>query len=220
MIRKPLNSAVLPTEVAEPDYLLKIILIGDSGVGKTNILSKFVKNQFNPESKTTIGVEFATKTVQINGKTAKAQIWDTAGQERYRAVTSAYYKGANGAMVIYDITNSVSFNSLQKWLKELRDNSDTQVTIMLVGNKSDLAEMRSITTREATDFAESEKLLFFETSARDSTNIGEAFTSLIAAILDNSGFNNLIKSSSTDANKPGVSVKIHKPNLEIDDCCK
>ncbi|OHT03785.1 Ras-related protein YPTC6 [Tritrichomonas foetus] len=220
-MRTSLNSGVLPTEGAEPDYLLKIILIGDSGVGKTNLLNQFVRNQFNPESKTTIGVEFATKTVQINGKTIKAQIWDTAGQERYRAITSAYYKGANGALLMFDITNSVSFNSLHKWLKELRDNSDTKVTIMLIGNKCDMKQMRSITVHEASDFAETEQLLFIETSALDATNVKEAFIKLISTILESSihtGF------GSSDQHKPEItkpksSVRVHDPDNEGPNCC-
>ena len=122
----------------DPDYLIKIVLIGDSGVGKSNLLSQFARNQFIPDSKTTIGVEFATKSIKIKNKTVKAQIWDTAGQERYRAITSAYYKGANGAMVLYDITSSISFTSVDRWMKELRDNTDPNLVIMLIGNKSDL----------------------------------------------------------------------------------
>ena len=181
---KTANHSILPSAGSEPDFLLKIVLIGDSGVGKTNLLSQFVRNQFNPDSKTTIGVEFATKTIQVSEKTVKAQIWDTAGQERYRAVTSAYYKGAIGAMLIYDITSLTSFNGVQKWLKELRENSDNNIVIMLIGNKTDLHPSRSVTEAEGMKYASKEHLLFMETSAENSTNIQEAFTTLIATILD------------------------------------
>lgn len=167
----------------EPDYLLKIVLIGDTGVGKTNLLSRFSRDMFNPDSKSTIGVEFATKTLEIDGKTIKAQIWDTAGQERYRAITSAYYRGAIGALLLYDISASLTFNSLSRWLKELRENADSNMVVMLVGNKCDLTETRAVTTDEGVEFAKSEDLMFIETSARDSTNVQEAFTKLITEIV-------------------------------------
>ncbi|KAH0795916.1 ras-related protein RABA2a [Histomonas meleagridis] len=178
-----LKEGILPVDCQNPDYLLKVILTGDSGVGKTNILSQFVRNQFNPDSMTTIGVEFATKTVHVNGKTVKAQIWDTAGQERYRAITSAYYKGAKGAILMYDITSPNSFTSLTKWIKEIRDNTEN-IPILLVGNKIDLKDRRSISVEEGKNFAEREQLLFIETSALDATNVQEAFTQLLSYILE------------------------------------
>merc|ERR1711881_459949 len=115
----------------EYDYLFKVVLIGDSGVGKSNLLSRFTRNEFNLESKSTIGVEFATRSVSIEGKTIKAQIWDTAGQERYRAITSAYYRGAVGALVVYDISKLRSFNNIERWLSELRELSDSDIVVML-----------------------------------------------------------------------------------------
>lgn len=217
------TKSILPSVGQEPDFLLKIVLIGDSGVGKTNLLSQFVRNQFNPDSKTTIGVEFATKTIQIDDKTVKAQIWDTAGQERYRAVTSAYYKGAIGAMLLYDITSSISFNALQKWLRELRENSDSNIVIMLVGNKCDLTEFRSITESEGARFAENEHLLFIETSAQNATNVHEAFTTLISTILSNyttSGFGVRDRNRSEIGRpRPGVAV-LQKDDRGKPDCCK
>lgn len=220
-MKQSLKTGILPTEVSEPDYLLKIILVGDSGVGKTNILGQFVRNEFNPESKTTIGVEFATRTVQIDGKIIKAQIWDTAGQERYRAVTSAYYKGASGAMLVYDITNSISFNSVRKWLKEIRDNADRQVCIMLIGNKRDLDNLRSITTEESRNLAQSENLLFLETSALSAENIQEAFTVLISTILEQtiSSDASLSKNNSKKQDPSKKGVKISKSDDE-NKCCK
>ncbi|KAJ8503750.1 hypothetical protein OPV22_004636 [Ensete ventricosum] len=128
----------------EYDYLFKIVLIGDSGVGKSNILSRFTRNEFCLDSKSTIGVEFATKTLQIEGKTIKAQIWDTAGQERYRAITSAYYRGAVGALLVYDITKKQTFDNVRRWLRELRDHADSNIVIMMVGNKSDLHHLRAV----------------------------------------------------------------------------
>lgn len=207
------TAALLPIEGTEPDFLLKIILIGDSGVGKTNLLSQFARNQFNPDSKTTIGVEFATKTVQIGDKTIKAQIWDTAGQERYRAITNAYYKGAIGAMLLYDITSQMTFNSLGKWLKELRDNSDTNLVVMLVGNKCDMHELRLIKTQEGMKFAEQEQILFIETSALDTTNVTEAFTQLISTIIDRFGKGDLGKKTDHEVHRQGVVVE------EKSSCC-
>lgn len=128
------------------DYLFKVVLIGDSGVGKSNLLSRFTRNEFDLETKTTIGVEFATNTVNIDSKTIKAQIWDTAGQERYRAITSAYYRGAVGALLVYDISKQSSFDNIERWLNELNDHSDAAITVMLVGNKSDLRHLRAINT--------------------------------------------------------------------------
>lgn len=126
------------TKEEEFDYLFKIVIIGDSGVGKTNLLSRFVDGTFSIDSKPTIGVEFATKTHNIDGKIIKNQIWDTAGQERFRAITNAYYRGAQGAVVVYDLTKSRTFDHIEKWLAELRDNAEQDITIMLLGNKCDL----------------------------------------------------------------------------------
>ena len=113
-------------------YVFLVVLIGDSGVGKSNLLSRFTRNEFNLESKSTIGVEFATRSIQVDGKTIKAQIWDTAGQERYRAITSAYYRGAVGALLVYDIAKHLTYENVERWLRELRDHADANIVIMLV----------------------------------------------------------------------------------------
>jgi Ras-related protein Rab-11A len=130
-----------------------VVLIGDSGVGKSNLLSRFTRNEFNLDSKSTIGVEFATRSIQVDSKTIKAQIWDTAGQERYRAITSAYYRGAVGALLVYDISKHQTYDNVNRWLKELRDHADSNIVIMLVGNKSDLRHLRAVPTDEAKQFA-------------------------------------------------------------------
>ncbi len=133
--------------------LFIVVLIGDSGVGKSNLLSRFTRNEFNLDSKSTIGVEFATRSIQVDAKTIKAQIWDTAGQERYRAITSAYYRGAVGALLVYDISKHQTYDNVTRWLKELRDHADANIVIMLVGNKSDLRHLRAVPTEEAKQFA-------------------------------------------------------------------
>lgn len=164
------------------DFLFKVVLIGDSGVGKSNLLSRFTRNEFNLESKSTIGVEFATRSVKVHNKTVKAQIWDTAGQERYRAITSAYYRGAVGALLVYDIAKHLTYENAERWLKELKEHADGSIVIMLVGNKADLRHLRAVPTDEAKSFAEKNGLSFIETSALDSTNVETAFHTILSEI--------------------------------------
>ncbi|KAJ1605126.1 putative Rab11 [Cryptosporidium canis] len=164
------------------DYLYKIVLIGDSGVGKSNLLSRFTRDEFNLESKSTIGVEFATKSIVTQGKVIKAQIWDTAGQERYRAITSAYYRGAVGALLVYDISKRSSFENVDRWLRELRDHADPNIVVLLVGNKSDLRNLRTVTQEEACAFSEREGMACMEASALNSSNVDEAFHRILSEI--------------------------------------
>ncbi|CAE5956994.1 unnamed protein product [Arabidopsis arenosa] len=166
----------------EYDYLFKVVLIGDSGVGKSNLLSRFTRNEFCLESKSTIGVEFATRTLQVEGRTVKAQIWDTAGQERYRAITSAYYRGALGALLVYDVTKPTTFENVSRWLKELRDHADSNIVIMLIGNKTDLKHLRAVATEDAQSYAEKEGLSFIETSALEALNVEKAFQTILSEI--------------------------------------
>lgn len=166
----------------EYDFLFKVVLIGDSGVGKSNLLSRFTRNEFNLDSKSTIGVEFATRSIQVDSKTIKAQIWDTAGQERYRAITSAYYRGAVGALLVYDISKHQTYENVIRWLKELRDHADANIVIMLVGNKSDLRHLRAVPTEEAKAFASENHLSFIETSAFDASNVELAFQNILTEI--------------------------------------
>ncbi|XP_034401920.1 ras-related protein Rab-25-like [Cyclopterus lumpus] len=164
------------------NFVFKVVLIGESGVGKSNILSRFTKNEFNHDSRTTIGVEFSTRTVHLDNYTIKAQIWDTAGLERYRAITSAYYRGAVGALLVYDISKHLTYESADRWLKELFDHADPHIVVMLVGNKRDLESLRTVPTEEGKDFAEKRGLMFMETSALDSTNVEDAFNEVLIAI--------------------------------------
>lgn len=183
-------------------HIFLVVLIGDSGVGKSNLLSRFTRNEFNLESKSTIGVEFATRSIVVDNKTIKAQIWDTgksvlkihkwthcqwnslilAGQERYRAITSAYYRGAVGALLVYDIAKHLTYENVERWLRELRDHADQNIVIMLVGNKSDLRHLRAVPTDEAKAFAERNGLSFIETSALDSTNVETAFQNILTGL--------------------------------------
>ncbi|XP_073013901.1 ras-related protein RABA5e-like [Typha latifolia] len=167
------------------EYLFKVVIIGDSAVGKSNLLSRYARNEFNLHSKATIGVEFQTQSMEIDGKEVKAQIWDTAGQERFRAVTSAYYRGAVGALVVYDISRRTTFDSVSRWLQELSTHSETTIARMLVGNKCDLGNIRDVSVEEGKNLAEAEGLFFIETSALDSTNVKKAFEIVIREIYDN-----------------------------------
>uniref|UniRef100_A0A8C3PMH7 Ras-related protein Rab-25 n=1 Tax=Calidris pygmaea TaxID=425635 RepID=A0A8C3PMH7_9CHAR len=159
-----------------------VVLIGESGVGKTNLLSRFTRNEFNHDSRTTIGVEFSTRTILVGDAVVKAQIWDTAGLERYRAITSAYYRGAVGALVVFDITKHQTYDVVERWLKELYDHAEASIVVMLVGNKTDLAQAREVPMEEAKMFADNKGLLFVETSALDSTNVEQAFETILKEI--------------------------------------
>ncbi|KAL9553869.1 Ras-related protein ric2 [Mucor bainieri] len=199
----------------EYDYLFKLVLIGDSNVGKSNLLSRFTSNEFNLESKSTIGVEFATKNLEIDAHTVKAQIWDTSGQERYRAITGAYYRGAVGALLVYDITRSSSFQNVEHWLKEIRDHADPNIVIMLVGNKLDLSESsRQVTTEQGGALAEQEGFLFIETSALDATNVDKAFSAVFDAI-----YSNLPKKQANNQEQPsykplqGEKIQLKPPSV-------
>ncbi|ORX78242.1 Rab11-1c [Anaeromyces robustus] len=205
----------------EYDYLFKVVLIGDSGVGKSNLLSRFTRNEFNLESKSTIGVEFATRSIQVDSKTIKAQIWDTAGQERFRAITSAYYRGAVGALLVYDLAKHVTYENVNVWLKELRDHADNNIVVMLVGNKSDLRHLRAVSTEDAKKFAAENNLSFIETSALDSSNVELAFTKILTEIYRI--VSNKALESSENANAPSSQVVSITPTSKDDansgGCC-
>ncbi|XP_010540022.1 PREDICTED: ras-related protein RABA6a-like [Tarenaya hassleriana] len=166
----------------ECDYLFKAVLIGDSAVGKSNLLSRFSRDEFRFDSKPTIGVEFAYRNVRLHDKIIKAQIWDTAGQERFRAITSSYYRGALGALLVYDITRRTTFDNVKKWLSELRGFSSPDTVVVLLGNKSDLRSSREVEESDGKSLAESEGLYFLETSALENLNVEEAFLTMIRRI--------------------------------------
>ena len=161
------------------NMIFKIVLVGDSGVGKTNLLLRYLKNEFNTQTKATVGVEFGNTKVQIDNALIKAQIWDTEGQERYRSITSAYYKGAHGALIVYDITRKDSFDSVEKWLSDLKNNGEEKMVIMAIGNKCDMVNERVISTEEGEAKAQRNNIAFLETSALNATNVAKAFDVLI-----------------------------------------
>jgi Ras-related protein Rab-14 len=157
------------------EYIFKYIIIGDMGVGKSCLLHQFTEKKFIPDSPHTIGVEFGTRIIEVMGKKIKLQIWDTAGQERFRAVTRSYYRGAAGALLVYDITRRPTYNHLTSWLTDARNLTNPNTVIMMIGNKKDLEDQRDVTYEEASNFAKENGLIFLEASAKTGENVEEAF---------------------------------------------
>ena len=171
-------------DVGHFDHIFKILLIGDAGVGKSSILLRFTDDAFEEHLASTIGVDFKVKTVQLGGKTVKLTIWDTAGQERFRTLTSSYYRGCHGIILVFDVNERSSFDNLKQWLDELELYSTTaHSSKLLVGNKIDL-EDRQVTEQEATDFARQQAMMYLECSARTRVGIRQAFEEVVLKILD------------------------------------
>ena len=171
------------TENIKEDLKLKLVLLGDSGVGKTNLISRYISNSFDENTRATIGVEFFCKNFRINKKrTIKVEIWDTAGQERYKAITSVYYKGAKGAFIVYDITSRKTFENVDKWIGEIKERTTDDVKLIIIGNKTDLKNEREITREEALVKFEDRDIPIIETSALEDTNVNEAFINLIKIV--------------------------------------
>ena len=169
------------------DHLYKIIIIGDSGVGKTSLLSKYIKGVFPSSPLPTIAIEFATKIIQIKeGGFIKAQIWDTAGQEKYKSITSHHYRKAVGGLIVYDITKRTSFDNVLQWLSDLKNNADKGCICALVGNKIDLVEknhrIREVSEDEGKLLAKKYEMLFYETSALNNQSVNDAFEDLLQKI--------------------------------------
>jgi len=166
------------------DHLFKILLVGDSGVGKSSLLLRFTDDMFQDTFISTIGVDFKIRNVTIEDKTIKLQIWDTAGQERFRTITSSYYRGAHGIIVVYDITDPVTFNNAKMWLTEIERYACGNVTRLLVGNKADMVAKRAISLEEAKTFAGKNGMLFSEASAKAGEGVDKAFLTLVREIYD------------------------------------
>lgn len=165
-------------------YLYKILLVGDSGVGKSCLLIRFCDDSY-PESKVcTIGVDFQVKTVELDGKHIKVQIWDSAGQERFRTLSGLYYRGAHGVGVVFDVTDEESFQNVESWLEEVECHGCVTAQRLLIGNKCDLTEEREVSSEEAAAFAASHDMKYIETSAKKALNVGEAFMSMVEEIYE------------------------------------
>ncbi len=166
------------------DLLFKLLLIGDSGVGKTCILFRFSDDAFNNTFISTIGIDFKIKTIELRGKKIKLQIWDTAGQERFHTITTSYYRGAMGIMLVYDITSSKSFDNIAKWLRNIQEHANEDVEKMILGNKCDMEDKRVIAKERGETIARENGIRFLETSAKTNVNIERAFMELSESILD------------------------------------
>ncbi|XP_002735510.1 ras-related protein Rab-8A-like [Saccoglossus kowalevskii] len=160
------------------DFLFKLLLIGDSGVGKTCVLFRFSEDAFNSTFISTIGIDFKIRTIELDGKKIKLQIWDTAGQERFRTITTAYYRGAMGIMLVYDITNEKSFDNIKKWIRNIEEHASADVEKMILGNKCDMEDRRTVTKERGEQLAIEYGIKFMETSAKASVNVEEAFITL------------------------------------------
>ena len=171
------------------DLLYKIVIIGDTNVGKSNILSRYLTNEFTSNTKSTVGVELGIKFLKIKNTSTKIQIWDTAGQERYQAITSSYFRGSDGCFIVYDITNETSFNNIEKWFDKIHEENDKEIPVIIVGNKCDLENERKIPTEKAKEKAQNLKCAFYETSALNAINIEQIFEELVNTIYDKTGGN-------------------------------
>lgn len=190
----------------EYDYVFKLLLIGDSGVGKSCLLMRFADNSYSDSYISTIGVDFKIRTIDLDGKTVKLQVWDTAGQERFRTITSSYYRGAHGIIVVYDVTDQDSFNNVKQWFQEIDRYAREGVSKLLVGNKSDLESKKVVNTNTAKEFAESMNIPFLETSAKDSQNVEEAFFAMARQIKDSMRQGGNVDDEKARVNLKGSSV--------------
>ncbi|KAJ8900316.1 hypothetical protein K2173_024956 [Erythroxylum novogranatense] len=198
----------------EYDYLFKLLLIGDSGVGKSCLLLRFADDSYIDSYISTIGVDFKIRTVEQDGKTIKLQIWDTAGQERFRTITSSYYRGAHGIIIVYDVTDQESFNNVKQWLSEIDRYASENVNKLLVGNKSDLTANKVVSYEAGKAFADEIGIPFMETSAKDSTNVEQAFMAMASAIKDRMAS----QPSLNSARPPTVQIK-GQPVAQKSGCC-
>ena len=210
----------------ELDFIFKVVFLGDSSVGKSNIISKYKLNEFNRNSKSTVGVEFYSKIITQNNKNIKIQIWDTAGQERFKSITKSYYKGAKGAIIVYDITRRATFENVQEWFKDTKTMGDnTHLVLMLVGNKCDLVNERQVSTEEGKKEAEMNGMAFMETSALDGTNITEAFELMAKLITEkqmsigNLGLRDESPENKGDISNKAKTIEVNSKAGEKENCC-
>ena len=198
----------------EPSITFKILTIGESGVGKTCVLRRFVENKFLKNHLATIGIDFKTKTLNINNQEIKLKIWDTAGQERFRNITTQYYKGADGIVLVYDVTDEASYEKIRDWMEQILSNTQQEeIGLVLLGNKCDM-EPRTVTEEMGKKMAEELKVNYFETSALTGQGIKEAFEQLTRDIMKKRGV------GETNSDGRGVDLKNKKKNGKNDkDCC-
>ena len=200
----------------EYDFIFKVLLLGNSDVGKSSLILRYVDQVWSDTFVPTIGVDFKVKTLEIENKQIKMQIWDTAGQERFRNVISSYFRGSHGIFLIYDITNRDSFKNLENWLIEIEKNASQNVLKILIGNKSDLVDDREIKTEEGQAFANRNGMKFMETSAKMNTNVNEAFETLAKLMME---FNNEKKTLPTKNETKVLNASSGKDIKTKKKCC-
>ena len=197
----------------------KVVIVGDSGVGKTNLVRRFINNVFTKDTKATVGVEFMSKNFIVDNKVIKLELWDTAGQERYKAITAAYYRGAKGAMIVYDVTSKDSFNNVDKWHNELKTKGSQDINIIMIGNKTDLEDIRHVSSEQGQEKAHFLQIPIMETSALDASNVKESFNRLIQEMYL-SVFSKSNDNNKTEKIEEGVSLKVEKnKEEEKKGCC-
>ena len=192
------------------DHLYKIVLVGDSGIGKSSILQKYTRDEFSDNYINTIGVDFAVKTIEINGKNIKLQIWDTAGQERFRTITYSYYRGAHGIILVFDLTDINTFYNIAYWLNEINTHAGEKIPILLVGTKSDLISKRMVPPNTINEFIDTKNIQYVETSAKTGDNIDNVFLDMVFQIMDK----HQINIQNSDAKKIYVSNKIENKKCQ------
>ena len=204
------------------DYLLKILIIGNSGVGKSCLLVRFADDIYQENYIATIGVDFKIKTLDVDEKNVKLQIWDTAGQDRFRNITASYYRGAAGIAIVYDITDPESFFNINSWLIEVEKNASKNVYKILIGNKCDLEEKRKVTFEQGKEFADTHGMKFFETSAKNAHNVEESFITMTREIIKiNVDKEKNVKNKESDS-KVKIDLKNNKGKSLVKDesgCC-
>ena len=190
------------------DSIMKILLIGDSGVGKSCLLVRFVEDKFSPSFITTIGIDFKIKTVDINGKKVKLQLWDTAGQERFRTITTAYYRGAMGIILVYDVTDERTFKNIKTWFNTVSEHANDDAQLLLVGNKSDM-DTRVVTTEQGETLAKELGIPFVESSAKDDSNVDDIFFTLAKLIQEKVDSNQV---SGNENGRDGININTSNNN--------
>lgn len=196
---------------AQYDMQIKLLMIGDSGVGKTCLLLRYANDSFSPTFITTIGIDFKIKNIQLDGKRIKLQIWDTAGQERFRTITTSYFRGAQGILLVYDVTDRQTFTSIRNWVAQIQMHADVNVNKILIGNKCDMNDQRAVTTAEGEALANEYNIHFFETSAKQDLNVEKAFITIATDVKDRmivegasgqpSGGHRIVAKNNTDAKR-------------------
>ena len=202
------------------NYIFKIILIGNSNVGKSSILKRYIQKVFDDNYSCTIGVDFFMKSITIGEKTIKLQLWDTAGTEKFRSITTGYYRGANAALVVFDLTSKKSFTALNEWIQNYYkySNPDSVKNVVIIGNKCDLTESREVTEEEINDFIKDNNITYFETSAKDGKNIDECFNHMAQKLIEQyeNNDNELVKRKDLISNE---SLKDNAVNIGDKKCC-